>query len=104
MSAVPTACGAGMWRNRISTGVVMTPAPTPVSPIAAAITNPSKNSMDSSLRLNVDAAFQLVTTPPARPRIVRVRRRLGAGLAPDARVPQVVQGQGGDLVLFQVSP
>ena len=40
MSPMPTATGAGTPRNSTRTGTVMVPAPTPVSAINSAMTNP----------------------------------------------------------------
>ena len=41
ISAVPTACFVGMPSKRMSRGVVMDPAPTPVSAMKTAMMNPS---------------------------------------------------------------
>ena len=42
ISEVPTAMRAGRPTARISSGVVNVPAPTPVSPMAMAMTNPNR--------------------------------------------------------------
>ena len=43
INPIPTAIGAGTPRNRIKTGTVTVPAPTPVSAMNSAITNPIAN-------------------------------------------------------------
>ena len=48
-SAVPTACAGGTCMKRIKTGAVITPAPTPVMPIATAMMNPRTISTGYSL-------------------------------------------------------
>src|ERR1700722_12451789 len=108
MSDVPTAIRAGTPRARISKGVVSVPAPTPVSPIAIAITNPSAYAMRSKeplIGLNVDAALQLgFDLPASRARVVRIERQIRAWLAADAGVSQIVQRQRRNLVPIQIIP
>ena len=68
ISAVPTACLVGMPISRISSGVVIEPAPTPVIAIKTAMMKPRAISMiyfvDLFL-LDVNAALELALALPA---------------------------------------
>src|ERR1700734_3773011 len=88
-NAVPTACAGGTCMKRIRTGAVITPAPTPVTPMATAIINPSTISI-GLFALNVDAALQLMAAPAAGARVVGIQRRRGARRATYAGVALIV--------------
>src|SRR5580698_1740198 len=117
-SAVPIACAGGTPRNRVSTGAVMTPPPTPVRPIMIAMPKPIRNSMSAvggewfvvrgagtpRRTLQMDSALQFFPGPSARARIVRVYRKGGARDTTDARIAVIVQREQRDFVLAQVGP
>src|ERR1700740_3335116 len=104
MSAVPTAACAGTPSRRISRGVVSEPAPTPVSPIATAIMNPSATAMTLLVGLYVDSAFELAALPAPRTRIVRIEWQGSARLAPNTGVALFVQREDRNPAAGQVGP
>src|SRR4051812_34801834 len=104
ISAVPTAIGAGTCINRISTGAVTEPAPTPVRPTASAIRNPSVISSMGSVRLDVDSALELPPAPTPRTRILRIRRARGARLTSNTRVALLVQRQERQSLSLHIGP
>src|SRR5258707_770018 len=109
-SAVLTAISTGTCRKRISSGAVMTPAPTPLNAITTAMQNPMTKSIFDTLsncvlrRLQMDAALLLPATPTSRAGIAGVKGQAGAGLAADAGVTLVVKRQEWNVVLDGIEP
>ena len=81
----------------------MTPAPTPVTPIATAIMKPRTIST-WLFALDVYAALQLLAAPAARARIIRINGGRGARRATNAGVTLIVKRQHGDAAALQVRP
>src|SRR6185437_5162312 len=91
----------------------MVPAPTPVSAMKTAMTNPIRY---STLRtstacvtllfrcLDVNAAFHFAAGPAAGARIVRIERERCARLAPDRRITACIQRQQRNSELFARVP
>src|SRR5277367_7118328 len=98
-SAVPTALIGGTCKKRMSTGAVMMPAPTPVTPMATAIRNPRTISIGLITR-DVDSALELASRPAARAQVFGIHWRRGAGLAADAGIALVVERKNGDAAAF----
>src|SRR5580658_2005819 len=89
--------------KRIKTGAVMTPAPTPVTPIATAMMKPRTIST-WLFALDVNAALQLLAAPAARARVIGIDGRRGARRAADAGVALIVERQRRDAAALQVGP
>src|SRR5438270_3304551 len=98
-SAVPTACAGGTCRNRIRTGAVMMPAPTPVIPMATAMTKPRTISMALFAR-DVDTALEFATAPAPGTEVLGIGWRRGARGATDAGVSVIVQRKQRNAALF----
>src|SRR5690349_13369722 len=104
INAVPTAIGAGTPSSRINTGAVTAPDPTPVSPTASAITKPSVTSSMLFAGLDMNPAFELLSTPAARTQIVRILGLGRARRAADARIALIVQRQERQSLALHIGP
>src|ERR1700728_986834 len=107
--AVPTAVAGGTRKSKISKGVVMVPAPTPVREIASAMTKPITNSIlvghgDVSGLSDVDAAFEFAAGPTPGARVARIGWQRGAGVAADARIADIVERQQRNAMLARKCP